>query len=684
MQNISQKISGAEHLTEVIAFLKNADRFIRQGDIKRALDEIMRAREKNPTIMYARAYEEYVRSVLLKVGEPIESGVDSVQAQQAVINNLLPTLEKILDLAIKEVKRSAVSAYKQKEMLAMQYNQQQEEQREEQLRASGLAKKISDYLERAKTFEANNDFYFALNEVARAFMLDPTDDRILLVEEHIKASQETFQQNDDSENKRKQDVEHRLREQLSEEWQHQRFEEKNREEQKRKAAYQQARSQKIKQYVHQVRSLYSENKIDEALSQLAFVLVLDPLNENVLELNWKIREAQTKKHEEKLTQKKQEIEAEQKKIEAIRLIVRKNLDKAEELLHANRFSEALRITTQSYFIDPTNEEVVALEKKILEAEDQAILREEELQKQQEEERRRKQESEMHRFAIQQKKREQIRERVDAESKLLRNEEEVLLCLSKARGFLSISNFEEAFAHIGKAFKINPFDEEIAKLQREILASEKKAKFSRKSALNLFAEPVKQTNEVSLASIQEALAKAQDLRASLQYQDALHIIAQAYRHDPVNEELFALEGEIQQEYLKYDEQQQAEMASSKNNQGIRKSLAIARECLSREAFGEALAWVDYALSFDMKRIETLQLRDEIEKAERLQEEKKANENKELVIQIHISRAMELISENRIFEAMLEVDLALRLNPLHQGALAMRKRFNDPSKKSVKSE
>ena len=80
MQNISQKIIGAEHLSEVIAFLKNADKFIRQGDIHGALDEILHAREKNPTIMYARAYEEYVRSVLLKQTEESSLGENSKES----------------------------------------------------------------------------------------------------------------------------------------------------------------------------------------------------------------------------------------------------------------------------------------------------------------------------------------------------------------------------------------------------------------------------------------------------------------------------------------------------------------------------------------------------------------------------------------------------------------------------
>jgi mannitol-specific phosphotransferase system IIBC component len=109
--------------------------------------------------------------------------------------------------------------------------------------------------------------------------------------------------------------------------------------------------------------------------------------------------------------------------------------------------------------------------------------------------------------------------------------------------------------------------------------------------------------------------------------------------------------------------------------------MAREALSREDFGVALAWVDYAASFDMKRYEVLQMRDEIERAERKMDEQKANEDKELVIQFHLSKAMEFMSEKRIFEAIFEVDLALRLNSSHKGALAMRKRLNEASAESV---
>jgi tetratricopeptide (TPR) repeat protein len=677
MQNISQKIIGAEHLTEVIAYLKNADKYIRQGEINQALDEIMRAREKNPTIMYARAYEEYVRSVLLKQTDLSDNGIGTA-SKESIIEQLLPTLEKILDLAIKEVKRSAVTAYKQKEVYALQRQQEEEQRTEEQLRSSGLAKKIAVYLKRARELEAHNDYHNALNEVARAFMLDPTDERILQIEEEIKISQDEYNNREEKERAVRQKEEEQRRETLFELWRRERDQEKNQELKKREEAYKQARTQKIREYLQIARSLFADKKLEEAVSQLAFVMVLDPLNEEVLDLNWKIREAQTKQNEEHIEKRKQQIEEDKKREESIKAAVAKSLLKAKEYLEQQRFGESLRVITQAYFIDPSNEDVIALEKQIMIEEEETLRREEEERKRSEDERLRKQEAELHRLAIEQQKREQIRERVETEAKLLRDEEEVLLFLSKARGYVSQGSYDEALNHIAKAFKINPFDAEIAKLQREILDGQKKAKQQKRSSI---IEPDSLGDEATNAIIGQHLQNAKRLRASMKYKEALDEIAQAYRLDPMNEDLFALEGEIQQDFLRHEEEQQKLEESSKMSQGIKKSLAMAREALSRESYAEALGWVDYAMSFDMQRYETLQMRDEIERAQRRLEEQKANEDKELVIQFHLSKAMECISENRMFEAIFEVDLALRLNPNHTGALSMRKKLSETRGESV---
>ncbi len=672
MQNISQKIAGAEHLSEVIAFLKNADKFIRLGDIDRALDEIMRARDKNPTIMYTRAYEEYVRTVLLKQTETNGRGSDA-DTKQTVIHQLMPTLERILDLAIKEVKRSAISAYKLKEVMALQRKTSETQVQEDRLRSVSMTKKISEYLKRAREMELHGDFHNALNEIARAFILDPTDERIQQIEDDVKRAMAAHNKKLEEERQKNQQAEDNRREQLTKQWGELREKEKIAEAEKKEEAYKQARAQKIREYMHAARTMFAQNKLEEAQGQLAFLMVLDPLNEDVLSLNWKIREAEAKQNEERLAKKKQAREQEKKREESIRLAVRNNLKKAETYRRQQRYSEALRIITQAYYIDPANEEILSLEKEIMKEEEEAMRTEDEARRRREEEHRQRQEAELHRLAIEQQKRAQMRERLEAESKLLRSEEEVLLFLSKARGYYRQGNYDEALIQIAKAYKINPFDDDINSLQKDILEAQKKARLMKKAAMQIVVEPEPEQDKATLRAIERHIEKAKKFSSKGKFQEAMDEIAEGFKYDPMNEALFALEGEIQQEYLKLEEILMREEEAARKDQGIKKSLAMAREALSRQSYAEAFGWVDYAMSFDMQRSETMEMRDEIDQAQRKAAEQKANEEKELVIQIHLSKAMELFTENQIEEAMFEVDLSLRLNPGHKGALAMKKKL-----------
>ncbi|MDD8017361.1 MAG: hypothetical protein PHP42_03200 [Bacteroidota bacterium] len=674
MQNDSTGIAGAEYLTEVIGFLKNADKHIRLGDVPKALEEIVRAREKNPTIMYARAYEEYVRSIIAKQRQNLNAQNGTVVLPESIVTELLPALEKILDLAIKEVKRSAVSAYKQKEILMFRKRREEETRKDEETRKAGISRKIISYISRARELVDKKDFHNALSEVARAFMLDPTDEQIHELEDEIKTRQQQHQQLEEEETIKRQKEELQRRQELFDAWHVQRKKELDLKKKQEEEVYKQARAQKIREYLQVTRTLLAEKKFNEAMSKLAFVLVLDPLNEEILRLNWQIQEALAEDTKEEIT--KQELQRKEgtKKKEAIREGIRKHLVRAEQYLSEKKFSDALRIITQAYFIDPTNEEVAESERKILAAEEENILRQEAERKHLDDERRRQQEAELHRSTIEQQKRQQLKEKIDVEAKMLREQEDVLLCLSKARGFVSLSKYEEALILVAQAFKINPFDEEITKLQHEIVELKRK-KLTSKIGQPPATDFTAQEDDERSAAVKQSIQLAQRLRQQQLYKKALDEIAQAYQHNPLNEELFALEGEIQQEYLKYEEQQRAEQELTERNTAVKKSLAKARECISREEYGEASAWIDYALSFDMQRFETLQLKEEVAKAQRQHDDRKANEDKELVIQFHLSRAMEFITEKKLSEATLEVDLALRLNPVHENTLSLQNRLKE---------
>ena len=64
MAKTSDAPRSAEQLKEVAIFLKQADKLVREGDYSTALEEIAKARGRDPRNLYALAYEERVRALV--------------------------------------------------------------------------------------------------------------------------------------------------------------------------------------------------------------------------------------------------------------------------------------------------------------------------------------------------------------------------------------------------------------------------------------------------------------------------------------------------------------------------------------------------------------------------------------------------------------------------------------------
>ena len=64
MAKASDTPRSAEQLKEVAIFLKQADKLVREGNYTTALEEIAKARGRDPRNLYALAYEERVRSLV--------------------------------------------------------------------------------------------------------------------------------------------------------------------------------------------------------------------------------------------------------------------------------------------------------------------------------------------------------------------------------------------------------------------------------------------------------------------------------------------------------------------------------------------------------------------------------------------------------------------------------------------
>ena len=211
------------------------------------------------------------------------------------------------------------------------------------------------------------------------------------------------------------------------------------------------------------------------MSELAFVVVIDPLNEEVLSLERKIHDAQEEEQAEQLEQYRRREEEQRKKREAIITAIQKHIENAEQLASQKKWSEALRVITRAYVLDPVNEALQACEKRIQSAQEEELSVAEEQRRLMEETVRQQQEEELRRFEQAERERAVLGESAETEAKRRADKEKVFLYLTKARGYMSDGRYEDALGEVALAFIINPFDEDVKRMEQEIITSQNKKK-----------------------------------------------------------------------------------------------------------------------------------------------------------------------------------------------------------------
>ena len=138
----------AEQLKEVAIFLKQADKLVREGHYTSALEEIAKARGRDPRNLYALAYEERVRSLVATQKEKKPDLGESEQTKPAEPQPMSATLEHISNLAIVEAQRSAAVAAKQEQDIAHRKQEEEDRRKNEVLRHQAIESKIAVFIER--------------------------------------------------------------------------------------------------------------------------------------------------------------------------------------------------------------------------------------------------------------------------------------------------------------------------------------------------------------------------------------------------------------------------------------------------------------------------------------------------------------------------------------------------------
>ena len=646
----------AEQLKEVAIFLKQADKLVREGHYASALEEIAKARGRDPRNLYALAYEERVRSL---VATQKEKKPDIDDTEPAEPQPMSATLEHISNLAIVEAQRSAAVAAKQEQDLALRKQEEEDRRKNEELRHNAIESKIAVFIERSKDYLAKGEFNRALDEVARAYLLDPANDKIHETEDFIRKTQEETRIRNDQERIRKEEEENQKRQELLRvqvaRMQREKEEKRRREEEARN----QAQQQKISQYLNRAQEFLNHGRLDEALSELAFVVVVDPLNEEVLSMERKIRDAQEQEQAEQLEQFRHREEEQRKKREAISNAIQKHIENAERLAKEQKWSEALRVITRAYVLDPMNDALQACEKRIQAAQEEALNIAEEQRRLSEENVRRRQEEELRRLEQAERERVMLGESAETEAKRRADKEKIFHYLTKARGYMSDGRYEDALGEVALAFIVNPFDEDVKRMEHEIITSqnEKKAKEAASVEEDSSVFTADETSEV----IANHLADASQYATDHEYSKALDEVAKAFMLDPLSVAVQQFESQLQAEFRDYQEDQHKIQEEKSLQNALNTHKTRAKEFLNRQAFDEALTEVIEGFSLSPDHPEFKALEQQIQNAHEQWQEKQAEDEKNTRIEDFEFKAKEYLTKELFEDALKIITEAIVLDP-----------------------
>ncbi|MFZ4621194.1 MAG: hypothetical protein ACOYNS_11600 [Bacteroidota bacterium] len=670
----------SERLKEVALLLKQADKLVKEGNLATALTLIAKARSYDSRHLYALAYEERVRTLLTnkqaeeakkaaKSNQPASSAPPAEEPAPVPDPKIAPTLQHLSNLAIIEAQHSANVAAQQEQAVEFHKKEEEERTKNDELRRTAIDAKITAFLTRANSYFIRKEYNRALDEIARAYLLDPVNDKIHALEDTIRKAQEDFRRVEESDKQRKMEEERLKRQEIiksqTQQYQKEKEEKVKREEQERKRA----QEEKVKQYLAHVHELYLANKLDEALGELAFVVVIDPLNEEVLRLEQRILETQEHQQQLQLELYQKQLEERQKKREAIVATIKKHISNADQLAKQQKFTDALRTITRATVLDPVNEELQECERRILAMQEEFFRHEEESKRELQDQIRRQQEEELLRLEQTDRSRVMSGESEEVLAQQRQDKQKIEQYLDRAKKFLSEKQFEVALGEVALAFIINPFDENVKQVEQSILHEREEYQAAQKlHAEQAMLNAQKTKNSVN-EKIQLHMAEAERLRGMQQFSKAFNEVAKAFILDPLDPVIQQYEQNLQAEFDAFLFEQHNKRDSDEKNSTIQRHLQHAAEFLERELFEEAFSEISSGLNVDDRNKELLDLKQKVTAASDRWKLKQREETRNLDIQKLLVVAREFFTVGKFDEATIAVKKALEFDPARNESLAL---------------
>jgi hypothetical protein len=186
-----------DNLLQVAAFLKQADKLVREHNYVSALEQIAKARGKDPSNSYAEAYEQRVKLLVNALNENKQARNSASSYDSPTPHSFSQHLESIANLAIQEANRAANLSLQQESLENAKSDlriippdtpvQIRKDQRETPQTKEA---QIRGYIHTAEDLLRERHLDEALNTLAPAILVDPLNGAILELERQIRDAQE--------------------------------------------------------------------------------------------------------------------------------------------------------------------------------------------------------------------------------------------------------------------------------------------------------------------------------------------------------------------------------------------------------------------------------------------------------------------------------------------------------------
>ena len=391
---------------------------------------------------------------------------------------------------------------------------------------------INKQIQTAEKLLESKCFPEALRVVTRAYMIDPVNKEVQQCEERILEAQARSVQDTEADKRATEEHSWRIREY---EWKQIEAAERARFERQLMAnteAKKRTEEEKIQYYLSRAWTHLYEGRYENALGEIALAFLVNPFDEEVRLLEEQIV-AMTQKRPNlgpmsslsrvmngtsENPRSKRDLDPELKREDVLSLEpqatrLQSHVDTARRLIVEKRMDAALNELTQAFKIDPFNTEVRDLEHYV----------------------RTRLENDANRVA------QQGRTSGNGHSSA---SVRVRQHVERARKELAGERYDAALGEIALAFVLDPLDEEVKKIEEEVLLARAHSKQGRKPRQGNTRNIMEQSGPAQIA---RHLAAADEFRSKGEFSKALEEIARAFVIDPLNESILRLDSQIQSEF-----------------------------------------------------------------------------------------------------------------------------------------